>query len=83
MKAFFDLPFIQVALPIIIAFALATISQNKRFDDMGKRFDDVGKRFDHMGVRLTDLRSYFNARFDALDKRLDKIEEERNSIIHR
>ena len=60
-------PFFQVALPIVITFAIATWYQSKRVDDQGKCIDDLGKRID-------DLRDSMNRRFDAIDRRLERIE---------
>ena len=53
-------PFFQVALPIVITFAIATWYQSKRIDDLGKRIDD--------------LRDWVNQRFDVVDRRLERIE---------
>ena len=53
-------PFVQVALPIIVAITLASWLQNKRFDDMNKRFDE--------------LRTDINRRLDEINKRLERIE---------
>jgi len=39
----FSQPFTQVTLPILLGFWIASLFQNKRFDDMNKRFDDIGK----------------------------------------
>ena len=54
----------QVALPIMVTFAIATWYQSKRVDalrsDMNRRFDDVNRDMNH--------------RFDELIKRLDGIE---------
>jgi hypothetical protein len=54
-------PFFQVALPIIVAFAIATLFQSRRIDDIGKRIDD--------------LRDSLNRRLDAIEVRLTRIEE--------
>jgi prefoldin subunit 5 len=67
-------PFFQVALPIVITFAIATWYQSKRIDDLGKRIDDLGKRIDDLGKRIDDLRDWMNQRFDVVDRRLEKIE---------
>jgi len=71
-------PFFQVALPIIITFILATWYQSSRVTDLrdtlGKRMDDLGKRIDDQGKRIDDLRSDMNARFDSVERRLDRIE---------
>ena len=38
-------PFVQVALPIIVALMLAAWLQNKRLDDMNNRFDEFREDF--------------------------------------
>jgi len=53
-------PFIQVALPIIVTFAIATLFQSKRIDDLSKRIDD--------------LRDSLGRRLDAIEQRLARIE---------
>jgi hypothetical protein len=44
MAQWWDAPFFQVALPIVLAQFLGFVWQNKRFDDFNKRFDDLNKR---------------------------------------
>ena len=78
--AWWQQPFIQVALPIIIAFASATWLQGRAFDGINKRIDD--------------LRDSVNKRLDLIEQRLGRIEllladhdrritmlEERTSIL--
>ena len=60
-------PFVQVALPIIITFAIATWYQSKRVDDQGKRIDDLR---DSLNGRIDRLEK----RFDSVDRRLERIE---------
>jgi F0F1-type ATP synthase membrane subunit b/b' len=75
-------PFFQVALPIIITFAIATWFQSKRIDDLR---DSLNRRMDAIDRRL-----------DAIERRLERIEnlltdhdrritvlEERTSPLHR
>jgi hypothetical protein len=75
-------PFVQVALPIIITFAIATWFQSKRIDDLR---DSLNRRMDAIDRRL-----------DAIERRLERIEnlltdhdrritvlEERTSPLHR
>jgi chromosome segregation ATPase len=75
-------PFVQVALPIIVTFAIATLYQGKRIDDLR---DSLNRRIDGLDNRL-----------DAIDRRLERIEnlltdhdrrittlEERTSPLHR
>jgi hypothetical protein len=51
-------PFFQVALPIIITFAIATLYQTKRIDDLreslNKRFDAIERRLERIENLLTD-----------------------------
>ncbi len=63
-------PFFQVALPIIITFVIATLYQNSRMTDLR---DAVGKRID-------DLRDSINKRFDAVDKRFDAVDRRLSTI---
>jgi hypothetical protein len=56
----FSQPFTQVTLPSLIGFFIATISQNKRFDDLGKRIDD--------------LRGDMNGKFAGIDRKLESVE---------
>jgi hypothetical protein len=58
-------PFFQVALPIIVTFAIATWFQSKRIDDLR---DSLNKRIDL-------LESSMGRRLDAMDARLARIEE--------
>ena len=60
-------PFVQVALPIIVTFAIATWYQSKRIDDLGKRIDD--------------LRDSINRRLDAVERRLERIENLLRNMI--
>lgn len=71
-------PFFQVALPIIVTFVLATWYQSSRISDIQKRIDDLRE---HLGKRLDDFRSDVSARFNdvsarftAIEKRLDRLE---------
>jgi len=57
-------PFFQVALPIIVTFAVATWFQSKRIDDLR----------DSMGKRIDELRTSIGTRLDAIERRLENIE---------
>jgi hypothetical protein len=54
-------PFVQVALPIIVALMLAAWLQNKRFDDVNRRIDefrtDVNLRPDRIETKLESPRA--------------------------
>jgi hypothetical protein len=67
-------PFFQVALPIIVTFAIATLYQGKRIDDlrdwMNKRFDAVERLLERIENLLTDH-----------DRRITVLEE-RTSPLH-
>ena len=51
-----NLPFVQVALPILIGFITIGWWQNKRLDEMGKRIDDrltsIDGRLERIWVKL-------------------------------
>ena len=61
-------PFFQVALPIIITFVIATWYQSKRIDDlrdaMSRRFDAIERRLERIESLLTD-----HDRITALEER--------------
>ena len=82
-------PFFQVALPIVIAMILSTWYQSSRINDiigrvndmrdsLGKRIDDLhdslGKRIDDLRGDMNNLRGDMNNRFTAVEKRLEKLE---------
>ena len=62
-------PFIQVALPIMVALTLAAWLQNKRFDDLNRRFDESIRRLDRIETKL-----------DNIDERIAR-PEERTSLV--
>lgn len=64
LAAITSLPFIQVALPIMLTFAAATWYQNKRIDDL--RGD--------MRNEMNNLRADMNRQFGEILRRLDRIE---------
>jgi GTPase len=45
-------PFIQVALPIMVALTLAAWLHNKRFDDVNRRIDEIIRRLDRIETKL-------------------------------
>jgi hypothetical protein len=49
-------PFVQVALPIMVTFAIATLFQSKRIDDLR---DSVGRRLDAIEQRLARIENLF------------------------
>ncbi len=63
----FSQPFTQVTLPILIGFFLATVSQNKRIDDLR---GDLLTKFDSIEHRLQLIQGSLH----ELDIRLTKIE---------
>ena len=75
-------PFFQVALPIIITFALATWYQSKRVDDLrdslNRRIGSIDKRLEAIERRLERIESLFSER----DPRFSVLEE-RTSPLHR
>ena len=88
--AILNIPFIQVALPIMVTLIGGIWLNSKSMDTMNKRIDDTNKRLD-------DMNRNFNSRFDEIFKRFDNIDsfirdhseritrlEERSSLlVHR
>jgi hypothetical protein len=64
-------PFFQVALPIVIAMILSTWYQSARINDVIGRVNDMR---DSLGKRIDDLRGDMNNRFTSVEKHLDKLE---------
>lgn len=61
MQPWWQQPFFQVALPIIITFALTFWAHNRRIDDLNRRIDD--------------LKEALTKRLDAIERRLERIEQ--------
>jgi len=87
-------PFFQVALPIVVTFTLATWYQAGRFSDLAGRISDMAGRISDMGGRISDvrdslgkrideLRNDMNIHFAAIEKRLDKLEEKVEALQER
>jgi tetrahydromethanopterin S-methyltransferase subunit G len=82
-----NLPFVQVALPILIGFVTIGWWQNKRLDEMGRRFDDrldeMSKRFDgrsgemskRFDDRFVEMTRRFDDRFVEMTRRFDNIDK--------
>jgi tetrahydromethanopterin S-methyltransferase subunit G len=60
MQPWWQQPFFQVALPIMVMFALTYWAHNRRIDDLNKRIDD--------------LKESLSKRLDAIERRLERIE---------
>ena len=55
-----QLPFVQIALPLMVVLIVNAWSQSKAIDQVSKRIED--------------LRLDMNSRFEAIDRRLERIE---------
>jgi tetrahydromethanopterin S-methyltransferase subunit G len=60
MQPWWQQPFFQVALPIMVMFVLTYWAHNRRIDDLNKRIDD--------------LKESLSKRLDAIERRLERIE---------
>jgi hypothetical protein len=65
VKSILQQPFVQVALPIVVALTLAAWLQNKRFDDMNRRLDEF--RAD-----LNQFRNEVNHWLERIETKLDR-----------
>jgi len=54
-------PFFQVALPIVVAFVVTYWAHNRRIDDLNRRIED--------------LKEALLARLDAIERRLERLEQ--------
>jgi low affinity Fe/Cu permease len=70
-QAILNLPFVQVALPIMLTFAAAFFLQNKRIDDINRRLDEIIRRLERIEIKL-----------DSHDQRITRLEE-RTSPLRR
>jgi hypothetical protein len=80
-------PFVQIALPIIVSFVLATWYQNSRITDphesLSKCIDDLR---DDMNARFSDVNARFNevnAGIGGVEKRLERLEERVEALQER
>ena len=73
-------PFVQVALPIVIALMLASWLQNKRFDDLNKRFDDMNRRIDEFRNDVNHRLERIETKLDLHNERIVRLEE-RTSLV--
>ena len=73
VPAILNSPFMQVALPIIVTFAIATWYQSKRIDDlrsdMNRQFGEVNKRLDRIETLL-----------QSHDQRITRLEERTSPV---
>jgi hypothetical protein len=69
-------PFVQVALPIIVALMLAAWMQNRRFDDTNRRIDDGNRRIDEVIRRLERIET----KLEGHNERIARLEE-RTSLV--
>jgi len=71
-----NLPFFQVALPLMITILIAAFSavwsSNKRIDELSRRLDDTNRRIDAL-----------ERRFEIVDARCDEVMKVLMSIDHR
>lgn len=66
VKDIVQLPFVQVALPIIVTFVGMMFYQNKRLDDLR---DSINRRIDEVNRRIDEVMK----RLDRIDLRLDAL----------
>jgi hypothetical protein len=64
MMPWWQQPFFQEALPVMVTFVIATWYQASRITDLRET----------LGKRIDDFRSDMNARLASIEARLDKLE---------
>jgi hypothetical protein len=70
---FWQQPFFQVALPIVVTIVMTTWYQAAWITDVR---DDLGKRIDDLGADL-------NSRFGAVEKPLENVQEKVEALQER
>ncbi len=87
VPAILNSPFMQVALPIMMTFAIATWYQSKRVDDlrsdMNRRFEDLNRHFDGVNRRLDKIDESLREVGNLLathDHRITRIEERTSPV---
>jgi len=73
--AILNIPFVQVALPIVLTIFIAAWLNSKGMGSVNRRIDDL--RTD-MNKAVDSLRGDMNRRFDAVEVRLDRIERKQD-----
>jgi ActR/RegA family two-component response regulator len=65
MQPWWQQPFFQVALPIMVTFALTYWAHNRRIDDLTRALNG----------RMDDLKQEISKRLEAIERRLERIEQ--------
>jgi hypothetical protein len=73
-------PFVQVALPIIVALTIAAWLQNKRFDDLNRRIDDQNRLIAEFRHDVNQRLERIEAKLDTHNERITRLEE-RTSLV--
>lgn len=75
-----NMPFIQVALPILIGFVAINWSQNKRIVEISKRIDDLANRLDKRLELIERRLERIETKLDDHSMRITRLEE-RTSLV--
>lgn len=67
----FQIPFVQIALPIVFSVLIAAWINGKAFDTINKRLNDMRSDFNR---RFESLEGGVNKRLDEVNTRLGRIE---------
>ena len=73
-------PFVQVALPIIVALTIAAWLQNKRFDDLNRRIDDQNRLIGEFRHDMNQRLERIEAKLENHNERIARLEE-RTSLV--
>ena len=71
----FSQPFTQVTLPILIGFFIATVSQNRRMDDLKTDFSGLRTEFSALRTSIETRFDLVLGKLSDLDTRLSVLED--------
>ena len=74
------LPFVQIALPIMLILVVATWYQNKRVDDVNRRLDEIPTDMNRQFTEIKDILRGIYAKLENHNERITRLEERSSPI---
>lgn len=75
------LPFVQVALPIMLTFVVATWYQNGRMDDLNKRMDELRADMNRQFAEIREILRAIQSKLENHGERITRLEERSSPIV--